>query len=195
MIFCDIDGIDYGVTMIMTIHETYGLTGTFFVETEQRHYFGDDILDAVVRPIVSRGHEAQLHLHPGFRAFLPEATAKQETISDSLRSFSEGEQRQMLAEAKAKLERAAGHPITAFRAGSYQANRATLRAAAAAGLVFASNYNLRYGRLCEYVRELPETNDWFELEGIIEFPVTGFHQPPRKEPGMLQLNGASFDEM
>ena len=85
-IHCKINGKDQGIGLIMDILDKNELKGVFFVETEARHYFGDDEMKEVVEFILKRGHDVQLHIHPGFRSFRNGNFIKKE--SDSLCDYS-----------------------------------------------------------------------------------------------------------
>src|SRR5438067_10569104 len=53
-----------GIELIMDELERYGLHGTFFTEALGSAYFGEQGLGEVVRAMVVRGHDVQLHTHP-----------------------------------------------------------------------------------------------------------------------------------
>ena len=63
-IYCRIGESVYGISFIMDILETNGLKGVFFLESESRFYFGEDVLVNIMAQIQQRGHEVQLHIHP-----------------------------------------------------------------------------------------------------------------------------------
>ncbi|MGB3745233.1 MAG: hypothetical protein WBD11_12015, partial [Xanthobacteraceae bacterium] len=42
----------------------FGARATFFVETLQTAYFGDEPMGGIARRIAAAGHDVQLHLHP-----------------------------------------------------------------------------------------------------------------------------------
>ncbi len=63
-----IDGIvageAVGIGWQMDRMEARGLTGVFFVDPMPEVVYGPDIVSRIVEPILARGHEVQLHLHP-----------------------------------------------------------------------------------------------------------------------------------
>ena len=59
----------YGIPLIMDILEENDLRGTFFTEVLARDLFGKSELAEAYAPIVRRGHDAQLHLHPVFHYY------------------------------------------------------------------------------------------------------------------------------
>jgi hypothetical protein len=193
-IFCRIEGRDHGIGLIMDILEEHGIRGVFFLETEARHYFGEDIYRRIVAAVVSRGHEIQLHVHPVFRLFKDGATPARG--ADNFGHLSLQEQSDILGEGKRFLEACGAGPITAFRAGNFEAGPHTVQACAAAGIRFLSNQNLTSPG-CRYLDGLPERNHPFELQpGIFEVPLTVFRESGgRKTWNGFQVCAASSREL
>src|SRR3546814_1564383 len=53
----------------MDMLERHGLTGVFFVDPMPALVYGPKIIAEIVRPIVARGHEVQLHIHTEWLRF------------------------------------------------------------------------------------------------------------------------------
>jgi hypothetical protein len=194
-IYCIIDGKDYGIGLIMTILEKHGFHGVFFIETEARFYFGEATMEKIIRSIVDRGHEVQLHVHPVFRAF-EGGNKRPEKRSDNMDDYPLEEQVRIIGEGKAFLEKASGRPVSAFRSGSYRANWDTVAACERNGIRYFSNYNLAIPG-CLYGNDFPGMNGPFELRpGLYEFPITAFKESGgRKEWNPFQICSASDSEM
>src|SRR5579863_7786515 len=59
----------YGIPLIMTILEDHGFRATFFTEVFCAYNVGYEPVAAALRSIQTRGHDAQLHLHPEQRFY------------------------------------------------------------------------------------------------------------------------------
>lgn len=163
-----------GIELIMDVLEQRGLRGTFFVEALGSAYFGEAELARVVRAIVTRGHDVQLHAHPrqivaNWRSLgVPPA-------SDDIGSYAVAEQTRLLRDGVAILERcgAPAGSVLAFRAGNYGASNATWEAMAAAGLVLSSSFNPCYFTKNCRMRFAGASAGRFVAEhGIHELPIT-----------------------
>jgi len=184
---------EFGIGFQMDVLDRYGLRGVFFVDALCADGAGPEVLEEIVSPILKRGHEVQLHLHTewlarGAQSLLPGRTGQHAS------HFSLDEQTKLIARGMENLH-ACGVPAPlAFRAGSYAANRDTLRALARNGIRFDTSHNRSFfGGSCA----LASVGDLWqpaELEGVLEFPVTCF----RDRPGSfrpLQLCACSTGEM
>ena len=60
---------DFGIYFQMDMLERYGLTGVFFIDPMPALIYGPAVIDAIVEPIVARGHEVQVHIHTEWLAF------------------------------------------------------------------------------------------------------------------------------
>ncbi len=120
----------------------YDLKACFFVDPLPARLFGIEPIRRMVGTILDAGQEVQLHIHPMWtQADRREPARDAAPIRFELTSFSEDEQLALIGEAR-ELLRAAGAPDpVAFRAGSFAANAATLRAVARAGLRIDSSHN------------------------------------------------------
>ncbi len=191
-VFGRVGGEEWGIEHQMTRLETHGLKGIFFVEALCAHALGLDVLKRIVDPILSRRHDVQLHIHTEWLAWIerdPVAGRRGDNIAD----FTEPEQRVLLELGVEALVRAGAPRPTAFRAGNYGADNATLRALANLGLRYDSSYNRPFlGTDCRIEAEgdlLVPT----ELDGVTEVPVTFFEDfPGHARP--LQLCASSARE-
>ena len=188
-IYCKIKGRDYGINLIMDILDRYQLKGVFFVETEARHYFGNEEISGIIRNIKERGHEIQLHIHPNYRTFI-----HGRRLPDDMGRFSVEEQTSIIKEAYQFLCRYSDTRVLAYRAGNLFCNLDTIKALKNNGIRFSSNYNLAYPN-CSYIQGEQPRNDIFCIEGVIEVPITCYKEARiRKEWNSFQVSAMSFDE-
>jgi peptidoglycan/xylan/chitin deacetylase (PgdA/CDA1 family) len=172
-----IDCNGFGIHWQMDRLEACGLTGVFFVDPMPALVYGPDIITRIVAPIVARGHEAQLHLHPEWLEW-----STQQPVGDrrgrSIGDFDHADQRTLIALARQLLIDAGAPPPTAFRAGNYGANDDTLRVLAELGMFWDSSFNPAYvGDPC-HISLAPSQIDPVKHLGITEVPVSAIHDRP-----------------
>jgi peptidoglycan/xylan/chitin deacetylase (PgdA/CDA1 family) len=184
----DIDGAtkrgSYGLDYQLGVFDRHRLKAVFLVEALHASVVGFDPLRRIVATVLERGHEVGLHVHSEWRP--PGVKPKEGLSGDRLCHFSEDDQRRLIAEAKANLRRAGCDDPKVFRAGHYAADRATLRAAAAEGLVFDTSYNRSH---LDAASDFPSEPPWVaprRVDGLVEVPVACFlHLPGRHRPAQL----------
>jgi hypothetical protein len=152
-------------------------------------HFGLDPIKRMIAPILDAGQSIELHLHPQWaRLVNGEPTASFELID-----YSEGEQRALVEQACELLMQAGAPCPVAFRAGSYSANDATLRAAASLGLRFDSSHNGAAHPWPSAISLPVEQIAPVALQGMIEIPVTLIGDLSGHRP--LQICAVSLGEM
>jgi hypothetical protein len=172
----------------------HGLKATYFVDPLFSRCLGAPLLGEVVGAIAGAGQEIGLHLHP---EWLTDPRCR------DLPGFAGPLLHQYGAEAQGHLVRAglqilsdAGAPaICSFRAGTWGANLATLRALASAGIRFDSSLNAYTGASFP---DLADRAAWLQprsLEGVWEFPVTFIVDRPPKGTRPLHVTACSFSEL
>jgi peptidoglycan/xylan/chitin deacetylase (PgdA/CDA1 family) len=153
----------WGITRIMDILEEQESKGTFYLNVYEVAKHGDQPLRTAAEAIVARGHDLQLHTHPG--SMFPARGLANASFEDQVRILQTGLN---------LLEEWSGQQAIAHRAGAYKANSDSLRALAAVGLPVDSSLSVasrsplaRAG----YTRNAIQT-----IDGIVEFPVTYYEQ-------------------
>lgn len=158
-------GVPYQLAMLAR----HGLKACFFVDPMPACLFGLDPVKRMIEPILAAGQEVQLHLHPQWSG------ARRDGGTDSvfeLTGHDEAGQRALIARARDLLVAAGAPDPIAFRAGSYAANDATLRALAGLGIRYDSSHNGSHHPWPSAL-SLPAARIAPMLhEGVIEMPVT-----------------------
>ena len=196
-IFGRFNGKEYGIPLIMDIADSYGIPLTFFVEVLNKYYFGESETREVCEYIIERGHDVQLHLHPGWLNFT-EPNHEYLRHKDNMAFYNAEQQSRMIGEGKALLmEYGVKKPI-AFRAGNFGADHNTLQALTENGFKYDSSYNMAYQHTMAEVKKNSRINDMTIMGSITEIPVTCFqeHIPfvcRRIKP--LDINGTGFAEI
>jgi hypothetical protein len=167
----------HGTGWQMDRFEACGLKGVFFVDPMPALVYGSDVITAIVTPILARGHDVQLHLHPEWLAWAtsqPVGARRGRSIGD----FSFDDQVTLITLARQLLIDAGALPPTAFRAGNYGANDDTLRALASLGIQWDSSFNPTYlGGPCHIGLGIDQIDPIVRL-GITEVPVSAIEDRP-----------------
>lgn len=141
----------------------HGLKATFFVDPMPACMFGIEPVKRMVAPILAAGQEVQLHLHPNWSA--PGAAFE-------ITAWDEAGQCALIERARELLMEAGAPAPIAYRAGSYAADDASLRALAGVGIRYDSSHN---GSHHPWPSAIPLPRAQIapvRHEGMIEVPVT-----------------------
>jgi hypothetical protein len=166
---------EYALPQTLDILNRHGLKGVFFVEPLFAARFGMQHLRTVVDLIRSAGQEVQLHLHPewtneALEPLIPNcATKRQHLIHYTLQ-----EQTALIGHGRRMLEAAGSGPVTAFRAGSFAANRDTFLALASNGIFLDSSLNRCFPKSGADLLDAGSWEQAFEVHGVTTVPVTVF---------------------
>jgi hypothetical protein len=168
----------------------HGLKACFFVDPMPALVYGLDPVRRMVEPILAAGQEVQLHLH-SFWVSVAEGVAEGENWE--LTAFGEERQRDLIGSARDLLVAAGAPPPVAFRAGSYAADLATLRALSGHGIRFDSSHNGSHHPWPSALPLPPAQIAPVALQGVVELPVTQIEDSPGRLRH-LQLCAVSSDE-
>lgn len=184
---------DFGLPYQIEQLNQHGLKATFFLEPLFADRAGNQHLADIVNLIQHNGQEVQLHLHTEWLSEIHDPTIPTH-FKQYMHQFTLDEQTALIAKGMRSLQAAGAIDLRAFRAGSYGANRDTLRAAAKNGLSFDSSYNPCYlEKDCQI--DLNQTLlQPSRIEGLWEFPVSFFQDYPGHQRH-AQLAACSFNEM
>ncbi len=168
---------DYGIGWQMDRMETCGIRGVFFVDPMPALIHGPDLVARMIEPILSRGHEVQVHIHSEWLEWAADSPVEGRT-GRNIGDFSLEDQVTLIGWARDALVAAGAPRPNAFRAGNYGANDDTLRALARLGIAWDSSYNADYaGKPCQ-ITLMPETVDPVAVKGTVEAPVAGIWDKP-----------------
>jgi hypothetical protein len=172
-IACNGHGIDWQMDLLDAHH----LKGVFFIDPMPALVYGPDVVARIVQPIVARGHEAQLHLHPEWLEW-----AKDQPVGNrrgrSIGDFDFDDQVTLITLARQLLIDAGAPSPAAFRAGNYGANDDSLRVLAKLGIKWDSSFNPTFiGDPCQIGLGIDQI-DPVERLGVIEMPVSAIEDRP-----------------
>ena len=168
---------EVGIGWQMDCLNRHGLKGVFFVDPMPGLVFGPDIVRQMVEPILTRGHEVQLHIHTEWLEWArdsPVADRRGMNIGD----FSLADQLLLLQWGREALEDAGTPKPIAFRAGNYGANDDTLKALATLGTIWDASYNGYYWNDPCRIGIDPGQIDPVRRFGVTEIPVSSIVDRP-----------------
>lgn len=139
-ISCETPDGAVGIGYQMDVFERHGIKGVFFVDPMPALVYGVEAIVDIVGPIVTRGHDIQLHLHAEWLALAGNANPLGNRTGRNIRDFAFEEQCQLIDHARGVLMAAGAPRPVAFRAGNYGANDDTLRALAELGFTYETSH-------------------------------------------------------
>jgi len=154
----------HGIGKIMDILESRGVRGTFFLNAYEAAEHGEIQLAEIARAIHARGHDLQLHSHPG-GTYGVHRLARADLQ----------QQLEILEEGKHLILEWTGKQVIAHRAGGFHADLTTLDACRLAGLAVDASLSPASPHT-ELAQLLPPHNEPLMLRGILELPVTHYTQ-------------------
>lgn len=185
---------DYALPQTLAMLNRHGLQGVFFVEPLFAARFGMQHLRTVVGLIRDAGQQVQLHLHAEWtNEALQPLIADCATKRQHLVHYTLQEQTALIGHGRRMLEEAGSGPISAFRAGSFAANRDTFQALADNGILLDSSLNRCFPKSGADLRN----QAWqpaFEVQGVTTVPVTIFRDGLGK-PRPAHVGACSVPEM
>ncbi len=197
-VHCPVDGKDQGLRFLLRSLGEAGLGATFFVETANIAYFGDQPMGRVVETLLNHGQDVQLHLHPCWRIF--DDPAWQSRVLDAPPSDQSADE--PVEALSALLEQGidafarwgAPRPV-ALRTGNLSAGPNVYEAMARCGLPLGSNVAVGYA---------PPVDPKLRLMGgvhpvgeVVEVPVLSYLQLKFgrwSKMRMLAITAASWPE-
>jgi len=171
----EINGRSHGLGFLLETLKRSHLPATFFVESFNVHYFGDNSMGRLARRIRDHGHDVQLHIHPCWGVFRhPDWRERlgDSPPDDSMAGRTPEAVASLVREGADTVERWGLPRPVALRTGSLRVDRAVYAGMAAAGLGLASNVGLAIHRPAE--PELQLTGGRHRVEGVLEVPVLGY---------------------
>jgi peptidoglycan/xylan/chitin deacetylase (PgdA/CDA1 family) len=192
----------YGVPLIMDILEENEMRATFFAEVLAFDVVGRGELAEAYTPILRRGHDPQLHLHPVFhyyhsvnkglldRSQLP-------SRMDLIGSLPLAKQLELLEKGSSIFQGIFGARPTVFRAGSYGASLSTLDALTQVGIRFDSSFNPAYLETTCLLDSMTPSNMPRRHGAVWEIPITTFQTGLGRLRGLkpLEVSAVSLWEM
>lgn len=154
-----------GIGRMMDLLEAHQAKGTFFFNVYEVAQYGEGVMASAVKRVHTRGHDVELHTHPQpmYRYY----GMAQAPLEDQIL---------MLQRGMSLIESWTGKAVVAHRAGAFAANRDTLRAARAVGLLADCSLSPGSRVPVRLVSELSASNVVQYADGVWEIPATYYEQ-------------------
>lgn len=187
---------DFALPGKLSILEEFNIPAIFFVEPLFSAKFGLEPLKEIVGLIQEKNQEIQLHLHTEWvdevgDYLLPGITSKLKNLTYCSRE----QQSQLIRWGLERLAEVGVNNINAFRAGSFGANRDTLRAVADNKLTYDTSYNLSSSVGVADMAPGELLNQPRFIDNVYEYPVSITRDPIRKNYRNVQINALSYTEL
>lgn len=169
------------------------LKATYFIDPLFSYALGAPPLAEVIGLVQEGGQEIGLHLHPEWLTD-PRCEGLPSFAGPLLHSYAELDQATLVRAGIDRLEALGARKVRAFRAGSWGASRATLRALGRNGIVFDSSLNPCFAASLPDLPERLAFSQPARIEGVWEFPVTTFVDRPPAARRPLHVCAASLAE-
>ena len=163
MVYCRINGNEYGIQRMMDLADRYNARMTFFVSVFEHRRMGIGPVKKICKEIDQRGHEVQLHTHPNW-------------IYEHrfMWGYPIEKQVELIHEGKEVIIDSIGKPPIAHRAGGFGANKDTLLALKENDILIDSTF--LFGNYSRLGQDLFRLNGISKYHGVVEIPVTVFKQ-------------------
>jgi hypothetical protein len=185
----------YALPKTVEILGRHDLQGVFFVEPLFAARFGERWLSVIVDLLLQAGQDVQLHLHTEWTDEIsPPPIVHADRKRQHLTLYDLDEQTALIAYGRRLLERAKGSAVSAFRAGSFAANRDTYRALRSNGIGIDSSLNACYDYSGGTIDGLQDFASQRDVEGVRVYPVTVLRDGFGRHRA-AQLNGCTFAEL
>jgi hypothetical protein len=173
IIYCGIDGQDYGIGWMCRELRERKLRATFFGEVFAGLVFGEDDTRRWMGFLLENGQDVQLHTHTNYfyYAELLRSGGPLAFRTDSLADVPSPDRFEMLQRGIELFRRATGYEPAAYRAGSWRGSRALLRDLRRAGIFLDCSYNAALKR-ASFDGEKLAPNALQRIDGVWEFPIT-----------------------
>ncbi len=182
-----------GLPFQLEVLNKHKLLATFFVDPLFSFALGLPALKRVVEAIQNARQDIGLHLHPEWLTD-PRMPPMPAFSGPYMRDYAEPAQHELINRGLARLAEAGAGAVDSFRAGSWGADTATLRALVRNGIRFDSSLNACYDAS---LADLPKRKELLQpafVEGLWEFPLTNFIDRPPSGRRELQVCACSLDE-
>ncbi|NJM50800.1 MAG: polysaccharide deacetylase family protein [Sphingomonadales bacterium] len=160
-----------GIFHQMDILDRYGLKAVFFVDPMPALIWGTEAIAAMVQPIVSRGHDVQLHMHSEWLGFAGTANPLGVKTGRNMKDFSADDQYTLIGYGIEQIIAAGAPRPVAFRAGNYGANDDTLRALARHGIAYESSHCPGIEQSQCAISLGPDNIHPIEYLGVVQVPI------------------------
>lgn len=183
-------GLPYQLRML----ERHGLVATYFVDPMFSFALGIDVLRAVVQLIEGAGQRIALHLHPEWLTD-HRCLGLPEFRGPNMSQYSADDQAVLIRAGMRRLRDAGANPLPVFRAGSWGGDVSTLEALRMEQIRIDCSLNAHVEQSMPSLRESRHFQEPFEVEGVLEYPLTMLDDRVARRGRPLSMVGLTWSEL
>jgi len=154
---------EHGIPLILDIFQENNAKTTFYLNVYEMSKHGESAIRQVAEEIVNRGQSLELHTHPA------PMFGRARMVS-----YDSNKQEEIIRKGQQLILEWTGRNVIAHRAGAYYGNTDTIHAVKRAGIFVDAS--LSPASLSPLYKEGYAGNDAFEIDGVLELPLTYFTQ-------------------
>lgn len=185
-----------GLGFILETFNQYKIDATFFVETANTRYFGDQPMGKVINDIFQEKQDVQLHIHPVWLSFGNDKDKSTFPRQDSCSGQSYSDLKRVFGVCIESFKRLTGVTPIAIRTGNLQADLTTYQVMRDLGVGLSSN--IATGVFTPTDEKLQLDAGRHLIEGVTEVPVLSyqdFNLFGKRHKKSLQITSCSWPEM
>lgn len=193
---CPVDGKEQGLGFLLDTFDRFNTKATFFVETANHAYFGNEPMNGLVKRIQQAGQDIQLHVHPVWLSFLNGEGDTSFPQNDNCANRSFDELVLAFNYCVEVFERWVGNKPLAVRTGSLWADTNVYSVLKSLEIPMASNLGLGIYHPPE--EALQHSSGRHRIEGVMELPVFTYQDSRfngKSHLKSLQVTSCSWLEM
>lgn len=192
-LLCEIDGVGHGLDFMLDTFHKHNIDASFFIETANHCYFGDEPMKRIFEKIKKAKQDAQLLIHPCWFHFDNESTY---STNDSCADRQEDELRTIFTKCRETFVRWTGSKPQAVRAANCQIDKQVYKVINELDIPISSSIGL--GINIPVGKKLLLNGGRSKIEGVMEVPL--FTYGDRDIMGgfpakTLQITSCSWREM
>ncbi|MDF2177307.1 hypothetical protein P2G88_03495 [Aliiglaciecola sp. CAU 1673] len=185
-----------GLGFMLDCFNRFGIRATFFTETANLRYFGDEPMARVVNDLKQADQDIQLHVHPVWMSFDKEDGYGQFPRQDDCANQQADYLRQVFSYCIDGFKRLTGEAPKAIRTGNLRADLTTYQVLAELGIKLSSNIATGVYRPDDPALQLDSGRHL--IEGVMELPVLTYADSSwfgKTHMKSLQITSCSWPEM
>lgn len=196
VVTCPVENTEHGLGFLLNTFEQFDIAATFFVETANACFFGDQPMQEIVKRIKKAQQDIQLHVHPVWLSFLNNADTQYFPQNDNCANRTFEELKNAFELCIERFEKWVGQTPLAIRTGSLWTDLNVYKVMEALSIPMASNIAL--GVFTPEEAKLQHYSGRKSIQNVLELPVftyQDFNFFGKKNLKSLQITSCSWPEM
>ncbi len=156
----------HGLKFMLDCFNHYNIKASFFIETAQHCYFGDEPMAAITKEIIDAGHDTQLMIHPCWYYY---DQSGEYSMDDSCAGRDYGELRSIFEKSIGAFERIAGRKPDVIRCGNMQIDHQVYKLMSELQIPMSSSIGL--GMFTPEGKDLLLCSGRSRIDNVMEMPL------------------------